>query len=95
MEPISVTVTGRLARDPREFSTDRGPGISLWIEIPVIRGDREYCRCLKAVAWGNLASNVAASLHEKDRVTVRAGDIRAEHWTDSENNQRSCVAVTA
>jgi single-stranded DNA-binding protein len=97
VEPISVTVTGHLARDPREFSTDRGPGVSLWLEVPLGRADREYSRYMKVVAWGTLAANVSASLHKNDRVTVRASDIRAELWTDDDQARtpHTCLAVTA
>ncbi len=96
MELISVTITGRLDRDPREFSTDRGPGVSLWLETAAGAGDREYSRFVKVVAWGNLAAHVAASLRKNDRVTVRARDIRAECWPDDATKEpRSCIAVTA
>ena len=95
MEPISITVTGVLDRDPREFSTDRGPGVSLWLAVPLGRGEREFSRYMKVIAWGTLAANVAASLRQNDRVIVRASDIRAEHWLDDDKNPHSCLAVTA
>ncbi|HZR48415.1 MAG TPA: hypothetical protein VFB06_02750 [Streptosporangiaceae bacterium] len=94
MEPVSITVTGFLANDPREFSTDRGPGVSLWLQVP-LSDDRS--RYLKVTGWGPLATHAAASLHKNDRVTVRGSDFRVEQWTadDADKSPRACLAVTA
>jgi len=92
VDPISITITGSLANDPREFSTDRGPGVSLWLQVPVTDDRSRY---LKVTAWGTLATHTAASLHKNDRVTVRGGDFRIEQWTDADKAPRACLAVTA
>ena len=96
METFAFTFTGRMARDPRPFTTQQGrDGVSMWIEIPLTSTSSRY---VKVVAWGNLAAHAADSLHLNDRVTVRARDFNSEQWTTEENGKQvphSCVTATA
>jgi hypothetical protein len=103
-DPISITVDGVLFNDPRPFTTNAGTtGVSLWLEVkPPDRGTGGdgKPRYLKALAFGTLATNVAASLSANDRVTVRADDVRPWAWRPKdqprdEDSIRSCVSVIA
>jgi hypothetical protein len=104
VDQISITIDGVLYNDPRPFTTSSGtPGVSLWLEVtPPDRGTGgdSKPRYLKALAFGTLAVNVAASLSANDRVTVRADDVRAEAWRPKDQPRdddsiRSCVTVIA
>jgi Single-strand binding protein family len=104
VDSVSITLDGTLYNDPRPFTTNAGiAGVSLWLELPPSarsHGDGKS-RYLKVVAYGTLASHVAASLRAHDRITVRADDFRADAWHDKDKSQddragmRTCVVVTA
>lgn len=102
MDTISITLTGILWNSPRPFETRNGkPGVSLWLEVPLPpRGfkDEGTSRYLKVLAFDTLAVHVTESVGKGDRVTVRADDLRAEHWTvkDSQDGEvRSCCTIIA
>ena len=81
MDPISITVTGRLGDDPRPFTTRDGTAgveLRLAVEVPG-RGDT-ITRWVKVTAFGLLASRTAESVRKGDRVTVLADDFMAEAW---------------
>ena len=84
MNPISVTVTGRLGDDPRTFSTRDGSlGVELRLAIDIpsrIPGRDGLTRWVKVTAFGSLAERAAASVGKGDRVTVLADDLLAEAW---------------
>ena len=84
MNPISVTVTGRLGDDPRTFSTRDGTvGVELRLAIDIpsrIPGGDGLTRWVKVTAFGSLAERTAASVGKGDRVTVLADDLLAEAW---------------
>ena len=84
MNPITVTITGRLGEDPRTFTTrDNTPGVELRVAVdlpPRGEGGKEITRWVKVTAYGLLASRTAASVGKGDRVTVIADDLMAEAW---------------
>ena len=88
MNPIAITVTGRLGDDPRTFTTREGtPGteLRLAIEVPGRTGDN-ITRWVKVTAFGVLASRTAESVRKGDRVTVIADDLTAETWLSKDDN---------
>ena len=88
MNPIAITVTGRLGDDPRTFTTrDGSPGteLRLAIEVPGRTGDN-ITRWVKVTAFGVLASRTAESVRKGDRVTVIADDLTAETWLSKDDN---------
>ena len=99
MNPIAITVTGRLGDDPRTFTTRDGtPGLELRLalEIPGRNGDN-LTRWIKVTAFGVLATRTAASVGKGDRVTVIADDLTAESWlsTGEDPQPRGRVALRA
>ena len=84
MDPISITVTGRLGDDPRPFTTRDGtPGVELRLALDLpsrTPGGDSITRWVKVTAFGLLASRTAESVHKGDRVTVLADDFMAEAW---------------
>ena len=83
MNPISVTVTGRLGDDPRSFTTRDGTDgveLRLALDIPARGSGDSITRWVKVTAFGLLASRTAASVRKGDRVTVLADDLTAEAW---------------
>jgi len=84
MNPISVTVTGRLGDAPRTFSTrDGSVGVELRLALDLpsrIPGGDGITRWVKVTAFGLLAERTAASVGKGDRVTVLADDLMAEAW---------------
>jgi single-stranded DNA-binding protein len=100
MNPIHITVTGRLGDDPRTFTVrDDTPGVELRLALDLPpRGDggREITRWVKVTAYGVLASHTAASVHKGDRVTVIADDLTADVWVDKESGEaRGRVSLRA
>ena len=98
MNPITVTVTGRLGDDPRSFTTHDGTAgveLRLAIDLPGRSGDT-ITRWVKVNAYGLLASRTAESVRKGDRVTVLAEDLLAEAWlgTDDEGRPRASARVT-
>jgi single-stranded DNA-binding protein len=82
MNPISITVTGRLGDDPRQFTTRDGTDgveLRLALDLPARNGDG-ITRWVKVTAFGLLASRTAKSVRKGDRVTVIADDLTAEAW---------------
>ena len=83
MNPIQITVTGRLGDDPRTFQTrDGGDGteLRLAIEIPTRAGGESITRWVKVTAYGVLATRTAQSVRKGDRVIVTADDFAPEAW---------------
>ena len=84
MNPISITVTGRLGDDPRSFTTRDGTDgveLRLALDLPArTAGGEGITRWVKVTAFGLLASRTAASVGKGDRVTVIADDFTAEAW---------------
>lgn len=84
MNPIQITVTGRLGDDPRTFHTrDGSDGVELRlaIEIPPRGVGESITRWVKVTAYGVLATRTAESVRKGDRVIVTADDLIAEAWT--------------
>ena len=85
MNPITISVTGRLGDDPRSFTTRDGTAgveLRLAVEIPG-RDNQNITRWIKVVAFGLLAAHTAESVGKGDRVTVVADDLTAESWLSS------------
>jgi len=100
MNPISVTVTGRLGDDPRSFTTrDGSDGVELRLALDLpsrTPGGDSITRWVKVTAFGMLASRTAESVRKGDRVTVVADDVTAESWIASNNGEpRGRVALRA
>ena len=84
MNPIQISITGRLGDDPRTFRTrDGSDGVELRIavEIPARGSGESVTRWVKVTAYGVLATRTAESVRKGDRVTVIADDMIAETWT--------------
>ena len=99
MNPITVTVTGRLGDDPRSFTTHDGTAgveLRLAIDLPSRTGDN-ITRWVKVSAYGLLATRTAESVRKGDRVTVIAEDLLAEAWlsTGDEHQPRARVTLRA
>ncbi len=100
MNPISVTVTGRLGDDPRTFSTRDGTnGVELRVAVDLpsrSAGRDNITRWVKVTAYGLLAERTAASVAKGDRVTVLADDLMAEAWTANGSGEpRARVSLRA
>jgi single-stranded DNA-binding protein len=101
VNPITVTVTGRLGDEPRSFTTHDGTAgveLRLAIDLPArTNGGDSVTRWIKVSAFGLLASRTAASVRKGDRVTVIAEDLLAEAWlsTDGEARPRARVSLRA
>jgi single-stranded DNA-binding protein len=83
MNPISITVTGRLGDDPRTFTTRDGTDgveLRLALDLPSRGPGDGITRWVKVTAFGLLASRTAESVGKGDRVTVVADDLVAEAW---------------
>ena len=83
MNPISITVTGRLGDDPRTFTTRDGTDgveLRLALELPARGTGDGITRWVKITAFGLLATRTAESVRKGDRVTVLADDLMAEAW---------------
>ena len=86
MNPISITVTGRLGDDPRTFSTRDGTDgveLRLALDLPARGSGDGITRWVKVTAFGMLATRTAESIRKGDRVTVLADDLMAEAWAAS------------
>jgi single-stranded DNA-binding protein len=97
VNPITVTVTGRLGDDPRTFTTRDGTAgveLRLAIDLPARNGDN-ITRWVKTVAYGVLAIRTADSVRKGDRVTVIAEDLLAEAWLTSNDEPRALVSLRA
>ena len=84
MNPISITVTGRLGDDPRTFATRDGTDgveLRLALDLPARGSGDGVTRWVKVTAFGLLATRTAESVRKGDRVTVLADDLVAEAWT--------------
>ncbi len=99
MNPISITVTGRLGDDPRTFSTrDGSVGVELRLalDLPSRTGGDNITRWVKVTAFGLLAQRTAASVSKGDRVTVLADDLMAEAWAANGSGEpRARVSLRA
>jgi single-stranded DNA-binding protein len=101
VNPITVTVTGRLGDDPRTFTTHDGTAgveLRLAVDLPARAGGGDsVTRWIKVSAFGLLASRTAESVRKGDRVTVVAEDLLAEAWlsTDGEARPRARVSLRA
>jgi single-stranded DNA-binding protein len=83
VNPIQITVTGRLGDDPRTFRTrDGSDGVELRlaIEIPPRGTGDPVTRWVKVTAYGVLAARTADSVRKGDRVIVTADDLIADAW---------------
>lgn len=99
MNPIQITVTGRLGDDPRAFRTrdgSDGAELRIAVEIPPRGSGESVTRWVKVTAYGLLATRTAESVRKGDRVTVIADDMIAEAWTATGNGEpRARVTLRA
>jgi single-stranded DNA-binding protein len=90
VNPISITITGRLGDGPRKFTTRDGTdGVELRVavEIPARGSGESITRWVKVTAFGLLATRTAASVGKGDRVIVIADDLRAEAWAARDSGE--------
>src|ERR1700726_5015659 len=91
MNPITVTVTGRLGDEPRTFTTRDGTtGVELRLALDLasrVPGGDGVTRWVKVTAFGMLAERTAASVGKGDRVTVIADDLMAEAGTSTSSGE--------
>ena len=90
MNPIQITVTGRLGDDPRTFRTrdgSDGAELRLAIEVPARSGGDSVTRWVKVTAYGVLATRTAESVRKGDRVIVTADDFIADAWVDTTSGE--------
>jgi single-stranded DNA-binding protein len=99
MNPISITVTGRLGDDPRKFTTRDGTDgveLRLAVDLPPRGSGDGITRWVKVTAFGLLATRTAESVRKGDRVTVLADDLTAEAWAATGSGEpRARVTVRA
>ena len=96
MNPITITVTGRLGDDPRSFTTRDGTaGVELRLAVEIPGRDQSITRWIKVVAFGLLAARTAESVGKGDRVMVTAEDLTAESWLSNDNQPRARVSLRA
>ena len=97
MNPITITVTGRLGDDPRSFTTRDGTaGVELRLAVEIPGRDQPTTRWIKVVAFGLLAARTAESVGKGDRVMVTAEDLTAESWLSNDTHQpRARVSLRA
>jgi single-stranded DNA-binding protein len=99
MNPISITVTGRLGDDPRTFTTRDGTDgveLRLALDLPARGSGDGITRWVKVTAFGLLATRTASSVGKGDRVTVVADDLTAEAWSASGSGEpRARVTLRA
>jgi single-stranded DNA-binding protein len=96
MNPIHITVTGRLGDDPRTFTARDETGVELRLacDLPGRDGGEGPTRWVKVTAFGALARNTATSFGKGDRVTVIATDLTADVWNHKESGEaRGTVAL--
>jgi len=92
VNPITVTVTGRLGDHPRSFTTHDGTAgveLRLAIDFPSRTGGESITRWVKVSAYGLLASRTAESVRKGVRVTVIAEDLLAEAWLSTDDAGRA------
>ena len=100
MNPIHITITGRLGDEPRTFTTHNGTigvELRLALEVPArIPGADSVTRWVKVIAFGPLAERTATSVGKGDRITVVADDLMAEAWKATSNGEpRARVTLRA
>jgi single-stranded DNA-binding protein len=90
MNPITVTVTGRLGDDPQSFTTREGTigvDLRLAVDLPARGSGDGITRWVKVTAFGLLAERTAESVRKGHRVTVLADDLYAEAWIGTGNGE--------
>ena len=97
MNPLQITLTGRLGDDPRTFRTrDGSDGAELRIAVDIpARGSDSVTRWVKVTAYGVLATRTAESVRKGDRVTVIADDMVPEAWKAADGEPRARITVRA
>jgi len=98
VNPIQITVTGRLGDDPRSFCTrDGSDGVELRLAIEIrTRGAGDnITRWVKITAYGVLATRTAESVRKGDRVVVTADDFIADAWTNGSGEPRAKITLRA
>ena len=89
MNPIQITITGRLGDDPRTFRTNDGTDgteLRLAVEVPGRNGE-SITRWIKVTAYGLLATRTAESVRKGDRIIVTADDLVAETWKTTDTGE--------
>lgn len=97
---ISTTCEGNLTADPVLRETSDGKAVANF-RIAVTSRKRvgnddfvDHTEYINVVAWRDLATNTAASLHKGDRVIV-SGDLRQRSFEGQDGDTRYVTEVTA
>jgi single-stranded DNA-binding protein len=77
MNPISITVTGRLGDDPRTFTTrdgTEGVELRLALDIPARGSGEGVTRWIKVTAFGLLATRTGESVRKGAKLAAANGE---------------------
>ena len=93
-----VTIRGNLGKDPAKYG-EQNVSARFSVAVEVSRFQEEKWvkyppQWFRVKAFGQLATNVLATLHKGDPVIVH-GDLRTEYWTDAQGQELSAQVVVA
>ncbi len=90
----TVTLTGRLVRDPELRSTNSGTSVAnTALAVERFRKDQENdVSFVDLTIWGNFAELVAKKARKGDSVTIE-GRLNQEKWQTTEGENRSKLVV--
>jgi len=98
VDPISITVTGKVVRDPFTGTTRAGKPMTTFTLAaylpPRTPGGDGTTRWFKVFCFDTLATNVAASVVDGDRVTVRATDCGTRIWAPDGGGKEPRAEIT-
>jgi single-stranded DNA-binding protein len=98
VDQISIAVTGRVVRNPFTGTTRNGKPMTTFTLAaylpPRTPGSDGTTRWFKVFCFDTLATNVAASLVDGDRVTVRASDCGTRTWTPDGGGKEPRAEIT-
>jgi len=98
VDPISITVTGKVVRNPFTATTRAGKPMTTFTLAaylpPRTPGGDGTTRWFKVFCFDALANHVAASLVDGDRVTVRATDCGTRIWAPDGGGKEPRAEIT-
>lgn len=90
----SVTIMGRLAKDPELRKTTNGTSVSSF-RLAVSRDyQKEETDWIDVIAWKQTAEFVSRYF-SKGRIAIVQGRLQSRSWTDKNGNRRDVVEVVA
>lgn len=99
MPDSTITIIGNLTRDPEMRFTGNGRSVaSLRVAVSrryQVNGEwQEQSSYFDVTAWGQLADNVASTLHKGNRVVV-TGRLEQREYTTQQGEKRSATEIVA